>query len=41
MGKQKKCKHSNWTLPNDYKNYFYASSDDEFKAKHPIGYASW
>lgn len=38
MGKQKKCKHSNWTLPNDYKNYFYASSDDEFKAKHPIGY---
>ena len=38
MGKKKKHKKSSWTPPKDYKDYFYASSDDEFKAKHPIGY---
>ena len=38
MGKKKNHKRSNWTPPEDYKNYFYASSDDEFRAKHPIGY---
>ena len=35
----KKKKSLKWTPPNDYKSYFNASSDDEFKAKHPIGYA--
>ena len=39
MSKKKKHNKSNWTPPKDYKDYFYASSDDEFKAKHPIGYA--
>lgn len=34
----KKKKKSSWALPKNYKDYFYASSDDEFKAKHPIGY---
>ena len=34
----KKKKSSQWSPPKGYKNYFYASSDDEFKAKHPIGY---
>lgn len=24
--------------PKDYKHYFNASSDDEFKAAHPVGY---
>ena len=38
MGKKKKHKKSSWTPPKDYKDYFYASSEDEFKAKHPIGY---
>lgn len=38
MGKTKKHKKSNWTPPKDYKSYFYASSDDEFKRRHPIGY---
>lgn len=38
MGKKKKHKKSDWTPPKDYKDYFYASSDDAFKAKHPIGY---
>ena len=36
--KKKNMKKSNWTPPKEYKNYFYASSDEEFKAKHPIGY---
>ena len=36
----KKIKHmkSGWTPPENYRSFFYASSDDEFKAKHPIGY---
>lgn len=38
MGKKKKRKNSNYKPPKNYKDYFYASSDDEFKAKHPIGY---
>ena len=38
MSKKKKRKNSKWTPPKDYKDYFYASSDEEFKAKHPIGY---
>lgn len=38
MGKKNKKNKSKWTPPEDYKDYFYASSDDEFKAKHPIGY---
>ena len=38
MSKKKNKKKSNWTPPKEYKNYFYASSDEEFKAKHPIGY---
>jgi len=38
MGKKKKRNNSNWKPPKDYKYYFYTSSDDEFKAKHPVGY---
>ena len=38
MSKKKNKKKSNWTPPKEYKNYFYASSDEEFKARHPIGY---
>ncbi|MCD7811681.1 MAG: hypothetical protein LUG91_07515 [Ruminococcus sp.] len=40
MGKKKKFKNKNygWILPTDYKTYFYASSDDEFEGRHPIGY---
>ena len=38
MSKKKNKKKSNWTPPKEYKNYFYASSDEEFKSKHPIGY---
>ncbi len=38
MSKKKKHKKSNWTPPKNYEDYFYASSDDEFKEKHPIGY---
>ena len=34
----KKNKKSNWSPPKNYKDYFYASSDDEFKSKHPVGY---
>lgn len=29
---------NNWLPPKRFKNYLYASSDDEFKAKHPFGY---
>ncbi len=36
--RSKRSKRSKWTPPENYKNYFYASSDDEFKAKHPVGY---
>ena len=35
---KKKKNKSNWTPPKGYKSYFYASSDEAFKAKHPIGY---
>ena len=38
MGKKKNNKKSNWTPPENYKDFFYASSDDEFKEKHPVGY---
>lgn len=38
MSKKKKRKQGNWTPPEGYQDYFFASSDDEFKAKHPIGY---
>ena len=38
MGKKNKTNKSKWTPPENYKDYFYASSDDEFKTKHPIGY---
>lgn len=36
--KKHKNKHSLWMPPKDYKHYFNASSDDEFKAAHPVGY---
>ncbi|MBS3990662.1 MAG: hypothetical protein KGZ51_01190 [Erysipelothrix sp.] len=35
---KKRIKPSNWTPPENYKDYFYASSDEAFKAEHPIGY---
>lgn len=41
MGKSKKKSNkrkSNWTLPKGSSAYFYASSDEEFKRRHPIGY---
>ena len=38
MSKQKKRKKSHWTPPENYQEYFLASSDDEFKARHPVGY---
>lgn len=39
MGKKsKKKKTSRWTPPKGASAYFYASSDDAFKAAHPIGY---
>lgn len=42
MGKKnknkKRKKNSNWKPPKGAKNYFSASSDYEFKKKHPIGY---
>ena len=31
-------KKSHWLPPMGYQKYFYASSDEEFKKKHPIGY---
>ena len=31
-------KKSHWLPPKGYQKYFYASSDEEFKEKHPIGY---
>ena len=36
--KKKKHRQSHWTLPEDYKRYFNASSDEEFKTAHPVGY---
>ena len=39
MGKKTRKKKKNvWTPPKGASDYFYASSDDEFKAAHPIGY---
>lgn len=38
MSKNKKHRKSNWTPPKNYKKYFRASSDEEFKARHPVGY---
>lgn len=39
MGKKsRKKKRSSWTPPKGASAYFYASSDDAFKAHHPIGY---
>lgn len=38
MPKKKKSKSSNWDLPENYKEYFSASSDNEFKAEHPVAY---
>lgn len=38
MSKTKKQRKSNWLPPENYIDYFYASSDEAFKAAHPIGY---
>ena len=41
MGKSKKKsknRNSHWTPPEGASAYFHASSDDEFKRKHPVGY---
>ena len=41
MGKLKKKpskRKSNWTPPEGASVFFYASSDEEFKRKHPVGY---
>lgn len=39
MGKNaRKKKKPVWTPPKDASTFFHASSDDEFKAEHPIGY---
>lgn len=38
MSKKKKQKKSNWTPPENYEDFFYPSSDEAFKAEHPIGY---
>ena len=35
---KKKRKDSKWLPPEDAVSYFYASSDDDFKSKHPVGY---
>ncbi len=37
-GKRKQQKQSKWTPPKGASAYFYASSDEEFKRRHPIGY---
>ena len=34
----KENKKSNWAPPKNWKDYFDASADEAFKAKHPIGY---
>lgn len=31
-------KKSRWFPPEDYASFFFASSDEAFKRKHPIGY---
>ena len=40
MGKKSKKKknHSNWVPPKGASAYFYASSDEDFKRRHPWGY---
>ncbi len=38
MSKKNEKNKSKWTPPKDYKTYFYASSDEEFRAKRPVGY---
>lgn len=38
MSKKKKEKAAAWLPPKDCLSYFSASSDEEFKRKHPIGY---
>ena len=42
MGKKKNKrtskKNNNWIPPKRASSYFLATSDDEFKRKHPIGY---
>lgn len=38
MSQKKKSKSSNRNLPENYKDYFSASSDDEFKTEHPVSY---
>ena len=40
MRKKKKFKNkkSGWIPTIDYRTYFYASSDDEFKERYPIGH---
>ena len=36
--KMNRKKGGNWTPPEEASAYFYATSDYEFRAKHPIGY---
>lgn len=36
--KEPQKRKSNWTSPTEASAYFYASSDEEFKKKHPVGY---
>ena len=38
MNQKKKHTKINWVPPKNYKDYFHVSSDEEFKAKHPVGY---
>ena len=38
MSNKKKQKRSMWLPPKGYQYYFNAASDEEFKARHPIGY---
>ncbi len=37
-GKNKANKQPKWTPPKGASVYFYASSDEDFKRRHPIGY---
>lgn len=42
MNKKEKHKNqsraSKWGPPKNYKDFFYASSDEAFKSAHPVGY---
>ena len=38
MSKNKTHNKSGWTPPKEYKDYFYRSSDAQFREKHPTGY---